>query len=83
MDKRVRLTCARQPWHARLCRWLPIATLAALFIAWAIGYPVPAVAAVLLLLLCPIVCLILLYQSKEVEGQIAAAVEGRGQQSAD
>lgn len=61
------------PWLTRLCKWLPPAIMAAAFLVWAQGFSFPTLAALILLLLCPGICLVLYLQSKDTERKIAAA----------
>lgn len=62
---------------ARLCRWLPLLTAGALLAGMALGYSPQFWAAVGLLLLCPLVCLVLYFQSRETERQVADVERGR------
>lgn len=62
---------------ARLCRWLPLLTVGVLLLGMALGYSPQFWAAAGLLLLCPVVCLALLFQSRETQRQVADAVRGR------
>src|SRR3990172_9135073 len=70
--------CNRQPWLARLCRWIPLVIGTGVVAAWILGYPLPLLVAATLLLVCPLICLVLYMQAKEAERQIAASVPGQG-----
>ena len=66
--------CKKHGPLAKLCRWLPLAIIGGVLIAWITGYSLPSLPIIALLLLCPIVCLALYLQSKETERQILGAV---------
>lgn len=66
--------CNKTSLLAKLCRWLPLAIAAGVLVAWVTGYSLPTLAAIALLLLCPLICLVLYLQSKETERQISSAV---------
>ena len=67
----------------RLCRWLPLVSGTGAVAILLLGYPLPAVAIIALMVLCPVICLVLYAQGKDTEQKIAASVGGRDPKKTD